>query len=239
MLYKASNGGLNMAEKEKMVKVYILGEGFDVPASSTIIDAFEYSGFQLTTGVGCREGFCGACATLYRERGDYKLQAGLACQTVVSDGMYIAQIPFVPAEKPVYDLGKLKPSVDVFKEYYPTIFRCVSCNTCTKSCPQEIDVMDYVQSIIRGNIAKAADISFDCIRCGLCALRCPAEIVQYNAGILARRLYGRYLMKKSRDLEQRVREIDEGVYAEDLERLGGMDRKELKRLYYEREIKTE
>jgi len=228
-----------MSEKEKMVKVYILGEGFDVPASSTILTALEYAGFQLTSGVGCREGFCGACATLYREKGDYKLQPGLACQTVVSDGMYIAQIPFVPAEKAMYDLNELNPNIDAFKEYYPIVFRCVGCNTCTKACPQDIQVMDYVQALIKGDIEKTADLSFDCIRCGLCALRCPAEIVQYNAAILARRLYGKYIMPKSPDLENRVKEICEGKYEEKLDEAVNMGAEELKDTYYKRDIKTE
>ena len=226
-----------MSVKEEMVKVYFLGEGFDVPASCTILTALEYVGFQLTTGVGCREGFCGACATLYREKGDYRLQPGLACQTVVSDGMHIAQIPFVPAEKATYDINEIDADIDAFKELYPTIFRCVGCNTCTKICPQDIEVMDYVQALIKGDIGKAADLSFDCIRCGLCALRCPAEIVQYNAATLARRLYGKYLMKKSADLEKRVKEVTEGMYADQLNDAVAMDKDKLKEVYYARKIK--
>lgn len=58
-----------MSEERKMVTVYILGERFSVPEGSTIMTALEYSGFQLKRGVGCREGFCGACATVYREKG--------------------------------------------------------------------------------------------------------------------------------------------------------------------------
>jgi succinate dehydrogenase/fumarate reductase-like Fe-S protein len=199
-----------MSESRKMVTVYIMGEAYKVPEGSTIIMAFEYAGFQLKKGVGCREGFCGACATVYREKGDYKLKGGLACQTVVSEGMTLVQIPFVPSEKPIYDLNELTPDIGTFKKLFPTVFRCVACNTCTKSCPQEIQVMDYIQALKRGDIAKAADLSFDCIRCGLCALRCPAEIVQFNAATLAQRLYGKYLAKKSPELETRIKEIEEG-----------------------------
>lgn len=226
-----------MSEKIKKVKVYIMGEAFDVPDSCTIMSAMEYAGFQLRRGVGCREGFCGACATIYREKGDYKLKPGLACQTVVSDGMYIAQIPFVPAEKPIYDITKLSPDIDTIKTIYPTVFRCVACNTCTKACPQDIEVMDYIQALEQGDIAKAADLSFDCIRCGLCALRCPSEIVQYNAAILARRLCGRYLLEKSADLETRVKEISEGKYDKEIKEMMKIDKEKIKKIYYEREIK--
>ena len=226
-----------MKSKENMVTVYIMGDAYNVPESSTIITAMEYSGFQLTTGVGCREGFCGACATIYREKGDYKLKGGLACQTVVTDGMTLAQIPFMPAEKPIYDLKELKPDINTIKELFPTIFRCVSCNTCTKACPQDIDVMDYIQALKKGNIAEAADISFDCIRCGLCALRCPAEIVQYNAATLARRLYGSYLAKKSPEVDESIEDIKAGKYDKELEELTKMDRKTLSEKYYARETK--
>lgn len=226
-----------MDDQRKMIKVYIMGEAFEVPEGSTIISAIEYAGFQLRRGVGCREGYCGACGTVYREAGDYKLKGGLGCQTVVTDGMSIAQIPFVPAEKPVYDITQLEPAIDTFMNLYPSLFRCVACNTCTKACPQDIQVMDYVQALIRGDIAKAADLSFDCIRCGLCALRCPAEIVQYNAAILARRLYGRYLAPQHPQLDERLKELDEGKYDPEIDELKKSDRETLSKRYYAREIK--
>ena len=80
------------APKHKLIPVYIMGQKHMVPEGSTIMGALEYVGYQLKRGVGCREGFCGACATVYRVEGDYKLRGGLACQTVVTDGMSIAQI---------------------------------------------------------------------------------------------------------------------------------------------------
>lgn len=228
-----------MEVQRNMVTVYIMGEAYEVPEGATILSATEYAGFQVKRGVGCREGFCGACATVYREKGDYKLKGGLACQTVVTDGMTIAQIPNVPAEKPVYDITKLKADESTFKELFPTVFRCVACNTCTKACPQDIKVMDYVQALKKGDIARAADLSFDCIRCGLCALRCPAEIVQYNAAILARRLYGRYLAPKSPEVETRIEEIEQGKYQPEIEEMKGMSREKLSEKYYQRDIKLD
>lgn len=225
-----------MSATNSMVTVYIMGEAYQVPAGSTIISAMEYAGFQLKRGVGCREGFCGACATVYREKGDYRIKGGLACQTVVTDGMVLSQIPFVPAEKPIYDIKTLTPDVNTIKLLFPTVFRCLACNTCTKACPQEIKVMDYIQALKRGDIARAADLSFDCIRCGLCALRCPAEIVQYNAAILAQRLYGRYLAKRSPELEDRIKEMQAGKYEAELNELASLDREQISKRYYERQI---
>ncbi len=227
-----------MSDEPKMVTMVVMGEAFRVPEGSTIMTALEYSGFQLTTGVGCREGYCGACGTLYREKGDFKLKGGLACQTVVTDGMHLAQVPFVPGEKPVYDLTEVEPGVDAFSQIYPEVFRCLACNTCSKICPQDIQVMDYIQAIIRGDIASAADISFDCLRCGLCALRCPAEVVQYNAGTLARRLYGRYLAKPAVSLDKMVSEIEAGRYDDELTELTKMERDALREKYFAREIRT-
>ncbi|MBW2702662.1 MAG: 4Fe-4S dicluster domain-containing protein [Deltaproteobacteria bacterium] len=227
-----------MTSQNEMVTIFVMGEAFKVPVGSTIMTALEYAGFQLTTGVGCREGFCGACGTVYREKGDYRIRGGLACQTVVSDGMYLAQVPFMPAEKPSYDIEELTPDVEAIKKVYPEVFRCVACNTCTKICPQDIQVMDYIQSMMRGDIAKAADISFDCIRCGLCAMRCPAEIVQYDAASMVRRLYGRYLAKPTPHLDSRVKEIEEGRFDKDLDDLQTISSEDLKKRYYAREIKT-
>ena len=223
-------------QKAKMISLYIMGKKYEVPEGSTIMGALEYAGYQLKRGCGCREGFCGACATVYRTTDDYKIKTGLACQTVVEPNMYLAQIPFFPANKALYDMDELEPSISTFQEIYPEIFRCVSCNTCTKACPQDLEVMDYIQALIRGDIAQAADLSFDCIMCGLCAARCPAEIAQYNVAALARRLYGKYLSKKGEYLESRLKEIKEHKYDKEIEEFMHMDRESLSKKYYARDI---
>lgn len=225
----------NKQEVEK-ISVYIMGKMYKVPVGSTIMGALEYSGYQLKRGVGCREGFCGACATVYRTKDDYKFKTGLACQTVVQDGMMVAQMPFIPTCKPVYHLDELEPNAGTFMKLYPETFRCLSCNTCTKACPQEIIVMDYINAVERGDIELAASISFDCIRCGMCALRCPAEIAQFNVGMLARRLYGKFIAPISPDLEKRIQEITNGIYNEEMDKLKKMGPEELKKAYYARDI---
>ncbi len=227
------------AEPRKMVTVYIMGKAYKVPAESTIMGAIEYAGYQIKRGAGCREGFCGACATVYRLPGDFKIYTGLACTTLVQDGMWLSQLPSIPAHKPVYDIEKLEPNIPAFQQLYPEIFRCVACNTCTKACPQNLEVMEYIQAAIRGDIAKVMDLSFDCLCCGLCSIRCPAEIVHYNVGLLAKRLYGRYLSPRSEELERRLQEIRSGKYDQEYRKLMKMSREELKKLYYARDIEEE
>jgi succinate dehydrogenase/fumarate reductase-like Fe-S protein len=221
---------------DEMVEVFIMGKSYTVPASLTIMKAMEYAGYKLVRGVGCREGFCGACGTVFRRPGDYKLYSGLACQTLVEDGMVLAQIPAFPAEKAEYDVRELEPNASSILRYYPELARCVSCNSCTKVCPQEIQVMDYVNEALRGDIERAAHTSFDCIMCGLCAARCHAEMPQYLIGILARRLYAAHIAARAPDLAERVGEILDGTYDKELAKLKKMKTEELKKLYKKRDI---
>jgi len=216
------------------VKIIVANTEYKVPGNLTIMKALEFLGWRLDRGVGCRGGFCGACSTIYRLKGDHKLYTGLACATQVEDGMILAQIPINPANKKSYDLETLKAEPNTMLEFYPEIARCISCNTCTKACPQDIEVMDYVQAALRGDIAKAAEISFDCIMCGLCATRCPAEISQFNVGILARRLYGRYIAPQYEQLAKRVGEVEKGTYDAEISKLMKADKKELAKLYASR-----
>jgi len=227
------------AEKKEKVRIYIMGREYKVPAGLTIMKAMEYAGYRFVRSCGCRGGFCGACATIYRVKGDYKLRVALACQETVEDGMYISQIPFTPAEKPMYNLEELRPSANVFLEYYPEIAKCVSCNTCTKACPQDLEVMDYVQAALRGDFQEVASLSFDCIACGLCATRCPAEIVPYNIALLARRLYGKYVMPKAKHVEERIKEIESGKFNEEIQKLMDIGLRDLKEIYEKREIEPE
>ena len=91
----------------------------------------EYAGYQLVRGCGCRNGFCGACATIYRIKGDRELKTCLACQTKVENDMYVATLPFFPLVKQVYDIEKIKPTEQIMMQLYPEIYACVGCNACT------------------------------------------------------------------------------------------------------------
>ncbi|MBN1485542.1 MAG: 4Fe-4S dicluster domain-containing protein [Chloroflexia bacterium] len=224
---------------EELIPIYIMGKRYMVPPSLTIQKAMEYSGYKLLRGCGCRGGFCGACATVYRLAGDYRLHIGLACATQVEPDMYLSQIPSFPPERKRYRLQEISPSAETLFSIYPEVLRCLQCGTCTKACPQEIDVRDYMAAAMRGDIAAVADKSFDCIMCGLCAARCPAEETQYNIAILCRRLYGRYIAPPAQHLAQRVREIEGGAFDEEIATLKAMPQEALAEKYNTRDIEAD
>jgi ferredoxin len=221
---------------DDFVTIRIMEQRVEVPASLTMLKAMEYAGYKLTHGVGCRAGFCGACGTVYRLAGDHKLYYALACQTVVQDGMVLAQIPFFPSQKPVYHLDDLAPDAATILAIYGETINCFGCNTCTKSCPQDLQVMDYIAASLRGDIAALADLSFDCILCGLCVARCPAELVPPHVGLLGRRLYARYLQTAAPDLAERITELDDGKHQAEISALKAMTAQELKAAYIARDI---
>lgn len=223
----------------KEIRIYVMGKEYLVPEGLTIMRALEYCGFLFVRGAGCRGGFCGACSTVYRKKDSFRLKVGLACQTVVEDGMYLTQIPFYPANKAIYNVDELYYDTQIFIKYYPEILRCISCGSCNRVCPQDLKVMEYVNAAIRGEVKKVAELSFDCIMCGLCASRCPAEITQYYVGLLGRRIYSKLVQKKAEDLERRIKEIEEGRFEREIKNLMEMPIEKLKELYEKREIEPE
>lgn len=220
----------------KMIPIFIMGKHYEVPDSLTIMKALEYAGYQYIRGCGCRGGVCGACSTVYRKAGDYKIYSGLACQTVVEPNMYLTQLPFYPAIRATYGFEDLQGKPEEVFSLYPELFRCVACNACTKICPMDVEVMDYIAALKRGDIKAAAEISFDCIQCGLCASRCMGELPQYHIAQLARRLNGGYLTPQAEHLKTMVANIDAGRFKEGLDKLKAMDVDTLKNVYQEREM---
>ena len=221
---------------QEMVNVFLFGKKYSVPSHLTIMGAMEYAGYQLVRGCGCRNGFCGACATIYRIKGDRDLHACLACQTKVEDNMYVATLPYFPLIKEVYDINKVTPNEQIMMQLYPEIYSCIGCNACTKACTQSLNTMQYIAYAQRGEFEKCAEESFDCIMCGVCSSRCPAKISHPQVAILARRLTGKYLMPESAHLTNRVKEIENGDFNQMLEDLMQKPIEEIKELYNTREI---
>ena len=221
---------------DELIPVYIMGKRYMVPSSLTIMKAMEYAGYQYTRGAGCRGGICGACATVYRKPGDYHIRTGLACQTVVEADMYLTQLPFYPANRTSVEFDQLEGTAEEVHSAYPELFRCVACNACTKVCPMDVPVMDYIAAIKQGDLEKATELSFDCIQCGLCASRCMGELAQYHIAQLVRRLHGAKNAPKAEHLATMVEQIASGRYVEALTELKATEMEALKKLYVEREM---
>ena len=224
---------------QAMIPITIMNKQYLVPEGLTIMRAMEHAGYRLVRGVGCRGGFCGACATTYRIEGSPKLYMALACQDLAVAHMHLVQLPYFPARKALYDLEQIAdPALDGVR-LYPELAHCLGCNTCNKACPQGLHVMEYVAAMLRGDLAEAAELSFDCVMCGLCTARCPVGEVQYNVAILARRLYGKYLARPSQHLDDRLAEIRSGAYDAALASLTSASTDDLKQRYAAREIEPE
>lgn len=223
-----------MSEQAPLITMQLMGKNYRVPAGLTLMAAIEYAGYKLVRGAGCRGGFCGSCPTLYRREGNHRIFTALACQTLVEDGMCLVQMPFVPLITRPYDLYTIKPQANTLLQHFPEIAGCVACNTCTRSCPQGLPVMDYIQASLRGDIERAALLSFDCISCGICSSRCPADIKHYAVGLLARRLYGKYITPNAPDLAERVGAIETGDFSAELDALMTLSAAELRSRYEQR-----
>ena len=224
---------------DNMLNVYLFGKRYQVPAGLTIMTAMEYAGYELVRGCGCRNGFCGACATIYRIKGETELHGCLACQTEIQEGMYVATLPFFPLEKRVYNIEEIKPDQQIMMQLYPEIYSCIGCNACTKACTQELNVMQYIAYAQRGEYDKCAEESFDCVMCGVCSSRCPTGISHPQVAMLARRLNGKYIAPECGHLSDRVNEINEGIYDEKIAELMTKavdDLDEIKDMYNHREI---
>ena len=221
---------------ENMVNIFLFGKKYQVPGNLTIMSAMEYAGYQLVRGCGCRNGFCGACATIYRIKGQQELKACLACQTKVEEGMYIATLPFFPLVKQVYDIETVKTTEQVMMQLYPEIYACIGCNACTKACTQGLNVMQYIAYAQRGEYETCAEESFDSVMCGVCSSRCPAGITHPQVGLLARRLTGKYLAPETQHLLERVAEIESGDCEAALQDIMKKTAEELKEMYNNRDF---
>ena len=221
---------------DNMINVYLYGKKYSVPDSLTIMEAFEYSGYQLVRGCGCRNGFCGACATIYRIKGQNTLHGCLACSTKVEADMCVASLPFFPLEKKTYEIEEIRPTQEIMMQLYPEIYACIGCNACTKACTQELNVMQYIAYAQRAEYEKCAEESFDCVMCGVCSVRCPAGISHPQVALLARRLTGKYVRPKAEHLAKRVEEIAEGQFDSAMADIMGKSDAEIREMYNTRVI---
>jgi uncharacterized protein (UPF0305 family) len=70
-------------------------------------------------------------------------------------------------------------------------------------------------------------------------MRCPADIKHYHVSQLARRLRGKYLDTKSKNLINRLKEIENRKYDNEIDKIIKMDKKEIMEKYKKRKIEAE
>ena len=224
---------MTVQDIQERIPIYVMGKRYEVPVGLTIMKALEYAGYQLKRGCGCRGGVCGACATIYRQRDEYRWHVGLACQTVVEKDIFLVQLPYVPAHKATYDIGSIKPTESGVAELYPELLRCMGCNTCTRSCPMDLEVMNYVSAAIRGDWDTVKELSMECIMCGMCAARCPAELAPFNIAMLIRRMVGKEGHQTPPQMAERLDRIKNGDYREEIAKVQQLDLDGLMKRYKE------
>jgi formate hydrogenlyase subunit 6/NADH:ubiquinone oxidoreductase subunit I len=217
---------------EKLISIYYLGQRYDVPVGLTIMTAMEWLGYKYTHGCGCRGGACGACSTMYRVAGESKLKAGLACQTMVVQGMTLVQIPYYPRPVTKYRIDEsITDPSEVLLSVFPEIKKCVGCGACARACPQELRPIDYIAAALRGAWQESAELSFDCLMCGLCAARCTGELVPHSIAIFVRRYYSKLVRIKPQYLVNRSDEIKSGKFEAEVNELASKTIEQLRQLY--------
>ena len=198
-----------------MVAVTVNDFSCQVPHGITAIQALWYAGERPIKGIGCLGGSCGACVFSYRIGNDSSIKTGLACQTLVEEGM---QFAFPPQPSPLlmkpgasYTLEDLQPVKEQLVKFYPEARRCTNCMACNWVCPQGIDARAMVRRATAGDFADSAERYTTCIMCGLCATVCDVGIAPQRVGLFAHRAVARSLSPPAA-LLARIEEIRSGVF---------------------------
>lgn len=204
-----------------------MGKPYRVPEGISVVQAYWYTGHEITRGIGCLGGVCGACSTVYRTKSDYELKTGLGCQLLVEEGMSFSLVPNYPVHKAAYNLEDIRdPKQELFK-YFPESSMCRNCNACTEACPQGINVREGLWKTVFGDFQGAADEFMSCVMCGLCVPVCIADIASNQVGLYARRTYGVFFADRPEGLKERIQEIESGKFDPEWKKILGMGEKEL------------
>lgn len=202
----------------QFINITISGKPFSVPQGMNAIQAIWHCGIDLTHGIGCLGGVCGACTMTYKI-GNTPVKTALACQTMVVEGMNFSlyqpdfkrSVPY----KTSLDPAKQMENSDLkahFNETLSSTRRCVSCGACTMVCPQEIDAMKGVKEAINSNFKTVSDLFLNCVMCGLCASVCEVNVLPHLVGLYSRKVTALFLTPKNLQLARRIEEIKEGRY---------------------------
>ncbi len=211
---------------EHLVNVEIMGKRYQVPAGITLIQAMWHVGHEITRGIGCLGGVCGACGTYYRTNGSHELKTGLACQLLVEEGISFSLLQSFPVRKPVYQIQEISDPKQALFQYFPEAALCRNCNACSEACPQEIDVRTGIWKAAFGDFKGASELFLPCVMCNLCVPVCIAEISSNQVGLYSRRVHGVFSPRPS-DLISRTEEIAAGKFNSEWERVLSLSKEEI------------
>ncbi len=229
--------GKRQRVQANMVNVYIMGKRHVVPEHATIMRAIEYAGHQIIRGAGCREGFCGACGTIYRLPGDYKLHTGLACMTLV-EGRDVADAdPFRADGKKGLRPGEAQAErgrdpAGLSRHLPLRRLRHVQQVLSAEAAGDGLHPGGHARRHRNGGGHRRSTVSP--ADCACCAARPRSSSTQ--VGILAKRLNGRYLRKESKELDDRIVEVRSRKFDAEYAELMVMEGAALTKLYYARDM---
>jgi succinate dehydrogenase/fumarate reductase-like Fe-S protein len=182
-----------------------------VPSAITAIQALWYAGQKPIRGIGCLGGSCGACVFSYRIGKEPTVKTGLACQTLVEEGMQFTFAPQPVKPPAAYTLDDLLPTKEQLAKFYPEARRCTNCMACNWVCPQGIDARAMVRRSTAGDFQEPAERYTTCIMCGLCQTVCDEGIAPQRVGAFAHRAVARALAPPT-ELLARLEQIAGGAY---------------------------
>ncbi len=207
-----------------MVNIEIQGKSCQVPDGITVVQALWYAGHGLVKGIGCLGGVCGACTFTYRRKGDPGVKTGLACQTLVEEGMAFSPPASITMTRAKYRFQEVNDPKTSLLKYYPETRRCTRCNACTMVCPQSIDVRACVLKALTGEFATVSDLFYNCVMCGLCTVVCDVGIRPNLVALYVRRSEGAHLSPFPQNLLKRLQEMERGVYESEWQKILEMDK---------------
>jgi Fe-S oxidoreductase len=207
-----------------MINIEIQGKSCQVPEGITVVQALWYTGHELVKGIGCLGGVCGACTFTYRRKGDPGVKTGLACQTLVEEGMGFSSPVSLTITRTKYRFQEIDDPKASLLKYYPETRRCTHCNACTLACPQGIDVRACVLKSLSGEFAAVSDMFYSCVMCGLCTVVCDVGIRPNLVALYARRSEGAHLIPRPENLLKRLQEMKSGAYDSEWQKILGINK---------------
>ncbi len=224
-----------LPEGAQAIPVYIMGKRYEVPETLTIMKAMEFAGFKFLRGAGCRGGICGACPTVSGWPGIINCTSDWPVRPW---WQLICILPRSPFIRPTALVTVLRRSAVYRRPSMPFTRSCFVVSLATNA-PRPARWMSMFLVISppssRVTLRRQRDCLLTAFSAACAASRCLGEIPQYHIAMLARRVYGKYILPRAERLKARARAIEDGRYETMLSELSAMSRGKTQKRYVERE----